>query len=333
MKFSTNHLFFVALLSFSLNICAMDEEESKHLKPIPRFKSPVPYLSPIPRSLLKLEAHLDSINHNNALSQEDKERTFFAGDLPEGMHDALAVLARFKDLEKKGLMVRHHYVMQGAPGNGKTSLARTLGQVLGVTPSNIACTKIIADGLQQFKHQTSLEGYTQLLLHQHLASMLEDRLRFINPSDPRYKSATHVIILNGLNNLIPPLSFHLILKRISRFIKDARARGCDLFVVSELNQISDEEKRMIDADHHTKTIKLSLPNSESRLKILKHLLEQHKGDITLDPEINLKALAQDSPECTGAVLRKIIEDGLTFAALEGTTLRQEHLIKALISNK
>jgi ATP-dependent Zn protease len=250
-----------------------------------------------------LSAYTDSASKKKSATQDEgkgQALSDFQGMVPAQFNDILQVLRG--DEFYTGLTLPKGILLVGAPGTGKTSMARALANEANVpfvacSASEFVCLyvgqgaanvrKIFAQAREKIKE--SPLGYVILFIDEIDALGNRDNL-FDADSETR----------RTINEL---------LNQMDGFDKDEK-----IIVIAATNRMDLVDSALRRPGRFDYVITISLPDEQQRLAILSHYLFHPKYDRTVEPSIRLEHIAQKTVGFTGAELESIIKQAVVRAA-------------------
>jgi transitional endoplasmic reticulum ATPase len=252
----------------------------------------------------------DSIN--NVVDPSEKVHGFsdIVGGVPSEVKDFVESLKDPTKYIKAGVKIPKGILLVGAPGTGKTSLARALAQEIGCAFVSRAASdfidRFVGQGANNVRSAFSAARYAAY------SSPYKRAVLFIDEIDAIGKRGeTHVEGDQTINAL---------LKEMDGIVSDP-----SLFVVAATNFVENLDPALVRSGRF-KVIEIPMPNEQKRLMILQHYCKNRQ----LSPDVNLTKIAAATNNFSPADLEHLVNEAATKAMHANmTSITMDFLIQGL----
>lgn len=246
------------------------------------------------------------------LGQKKDEKKGFArlvGEVPDEITELVKQIKNDEVYKKYGLELPKGILLSGPPGTGKTSLVRALSEEAGCEFMAVSAAEFVDQfvGAGAQKVRDLFKEARQKAAN----SECKKTIIFIDELDSIGKRQG-----NSLDATITEL-----LTQMDGFEEDN-----SIIVMAASNHPNNIDPALLRPGRFTKIIKVGLPDLNKREQVLK----LYTSSIPLDPDVNLRKIAEATNNFSPADLKELVQKASALALKEGIkNLKQKHFVDAI----
>lgn len=209
--------------------------------------------------------------------------------------------------QQLGVDLPRGILLHGPPGCGKTCLAQAIAGELGVAMVRVAAPELVA-GMSGESESRVRELFAQ-------AKKAAPCILFIDEIDaitPKRESASREMerrIVAQLLSSLDDLSNTNSTTSTASGSEESSESGGFVFVIGATNRPDSIDPALRRAGRFDREIRMGIPDEAARLKILQVVASK----LTKSPELNLAAIARNSPGYVGADLKSLVREAANIA--------------------
>ena len=246
------------------------------------------------------------------LNQKKDEKKGFArlvGEVPDEITELVKQIKNDEVYKKYGLELPKGILLSGPPGTGKTSLVRALSEEAGC--------EFMAVSAAEFVDQFVGGG----------AQKIRDLFKEARQKAANSESKKSIIFIDELDSIGKRQGNSLdstiteLLTQMDGFEEDN-----SIIVMAASNHPKNIDAALLRPGRFSKIIKVGLPDLNKREQVLK----LYTSNIPLDPDVNLRKIAEASNNFSPADLKELVQKASALALKEGfKSLKQKHFVDAI----
>jgi MoxR-like ATPase len=235
----------------------------------------------------------------------------FAEDLIADIHAAMAGTLPWSQVDRGALLV-------GAPGTGKTTLAKAIAKDCGIKFIQASASGWMAEGVSLGPHIAAIRrtfsearDYAPAILFIDEIDSIGSRENFAGDHNSIYQTEVVNAVLEQIQGLDP---------------------AAPVFIIGATNHEESVDPALRRAGRLDRVIRIPRPNSAALDHIYRYYIAGLEGGIPVDPGLDTLALARLSVGLTGADVERVVRGAARRARKAGRALSQTDVIDE-ITNK
>lgn len=231
-----------------------------------------------------------------------------AGKIPEDIENLKKLLSNRESLRDLGATIPKGILMYGPPGTGKTSIARALaGEIqdcafFSVPAPEFFASKWQGDGIKKLK-----EFFFSVKRSLNDIPRYKQAIVFIDELDA-FSSRD-----SGSDNEDNKRTLQCLLDTLDGFQKDG---GKPVIIIGATNRVDALDDALTRPGRFDYTVKVPLPDEDSRLDAIKHYAKKHKLNNFFDKNFFYKSFAQYTQGFSYADIKQVFNDSAIQAAVD-----------------
>lgn len=248
----------------------------------------------------------------NLLNNKKDEKKGFArlvGNIPDEITELVKQIKNDEVYKKYGLELPKGILLSGPPGTGKTSLVRALSEEAGCEFMTVSGAEFV-DPLVGGGAQKIRDLFKEA--RQRAAnSEAKKTIIFIDELDAIGKRQG-----NSLDATVTEL-----LTQMDGFEEDN-----SVIVIAASNHPNNIDQALLRPGRFSKIIKIGVPDLNKREQVL----NLYTNGIPLDPDVDLKKIAEATNNFSPAELKELVQEAAALALKQGfKSLKQKHFVEAI----